>query len=67
MQWADAFRKIGVFANADTPADASKARTNGAEGIGLVRTGEPAALLASALVASALSRCWAQQSPDLHS
>ena len=40
MEWADSFRKIGVYANADTPADATKARANGAEGIGLVRTGE---------------------------
>lgn len=38
MEWVDAFRKIGVFTNADTPADAAIARKNGAQGIGLVRT-----------------------------
>ncbi len=39
MEWVDSFRKIGVFTNADTPADAAVARKNGAQGIGLVRTG----------------------------
>jgi pyruvate,orthophosphate dikinase len=38
MQWADAKRKVGVRANADTPADARTARGFGAEGIGLCRT-----------------------------
>ena len=38
MLWADAERKMGVRANADTPADARKAREFGAEGIGLCRT-----------------------------
>ena len=38
MSWVDEFRKIGVWANADTPADAAIARRNGAQGIGLVRT-----------------------------
>jgi pyruvate,orthophosphate dikinase len=38
LGWADATRTIGVRANADTPADAAKAREFGAEGIGLVRT-----------------------------
>jgi pyruvate,orthophosphate dikinase len=38
LGWADAVRTIGVRANADTPADALKAREFGAEGIGLVRT-----------------------------
>ena len=36
--WADDFRKLGVRTNADTPADARKAREFGAEGIGLCRT-----------------------------
>jgi pyruvate,orthophosphate dikinase len=35
---ADRYRKLGVRANADTPADATRAREFGAEGIGLVRT-----------------------------
>ncbi len=38
MRWADRFRRIGVRANADTPADAVTARQFGAEGIGLCRT-----------------------------
>lgn len=38
LSWADEFRKIGVLANADTPADAKVARDFGAQGIGLVRT-----------------------------
>ena len=38
MGWADKFRTMKVRANADTPADAKKARELGAEGIGLCRT-----------------------------
>jgi pyruvate,orthophosphate dikinase len=38
MSWADAERKLGVRANADTPHDATVARDFGAEGIGLCRT-----------------------------
>jgi pyruvate,orthophosphate dikinase len=40
LAWADRYRKdgLGVRANADTPADAQRAREVGAEGIGLVRT-----------------------------
>ena len=38
MQLADKFRKLSVRTNADTPADAKKARELGAEGIGLCRT-----------------------------
>ena len=38
MQWADAARKLGVRANADTPRDAQQAVDFGAEGIGLCRT-----------------------------
>ena len=36
--WADEIRRLGVRANADTPADARKALEHGAEGIGLCRT-----------------------------
>ena len=36
--WADEVRRLRVRANADTPADAAKARELGAEGIGLCRT-----------------------------
>jgi pyruvate,orthophosphate dikinase len=38
LKWADEFKRLGVYANADTPEDASKARDFGAEGIGLCRT-----------------------------
>ncbi len=38
MQWADKYRVLKVRTNADTPADAKKARELGAEGIGLCRT-----------------------------
>ncbi|HHV65743.1 MAG TPA: pyruvate, phosphate dikinase [Peptococcaceae bacterium] len=38
LKWADEMRTLKVLANADTPADAAKAREFGAEGIGLCRT-----------------------------
>jgi pyruvate,orthophosphate dikinase len=38
MEWADEFRQLGVRTNADTPEDAIRARSFGAEGIGLCRT-----------------------------
>ena len=38
LSWADEFRKLGVWANADYPADAQRALDYGAEGIGLCRT-----------------------------
>ncbi len=38
MEWVDKFRVLKVRTNADTPADAKKARELGAEGIGLCRT-----------------------------
>ena len=38
MAWADKYRSLKVRTNADTPADAKKARELGAEGIGLCRT-----------------------------
>jgi pyruvate,orthophosphate dikinase len=38
LGWADAERRLGVRANADTPHDATTAREFGAEGIGLCRT-----------------------------
>ena len=38
MAWADKYRTMGVRTNADTPADAKRARELGAEGIGLCRT-----------------------------
>ena len=38
LTWADEVKRLGVRTNADTPADAAKAREFGAEGIGLCRT-----------------------------
>ncbi|MDE2239064.1 MAG: pyruvate, phosphate dikinase, partial [Rhodospirillales bacterium] len=38
MEWADQVRRLGIRANAETPADADTARKFGAEGIGLSRT-----------------------------
>lgn len=38
LSWADGFRRLGVWANADYPRDAERARGYGAEGIGLCRT-----------------------------
>jgi pyruvate,orthophosphate dikinase len=38
LSWADEFRRLGVWTNADYPADAKRAREYGAEGIGLCRT-----------------------------
>jgi pyruvate,orthophosphate dikinase len=38
MEWADANRRLGIRANAETPLDAETAKKFGAEGIGLCRT-----------------------------
>lgn len=38
LSWADEYRKLGVWTNADYPRDALRAREYGAEGIGLCRT-----------------------------
>ena len=38
MEWADEYKVMGVYTNADTPKDASAARKFGAKGIGLTRT-----------------------------
>jgi pyruvate,orthophosphate dikinase len=38
LSWADEYRKLEVWANADYPADAERARSYGAQGIGLCRT-----------------------------
>ena len=38
LSWADDIRRLGVWANADYPRDAQRARQYGAEGIGLCRT-----------------------------
>lgn len=38
LGWADDFRRLGIYANADYPVDARRARDYGAEGVGLCRT-----------------------------
>ena len=38
LNWADEVRSLQVWANADTPEDAERARANGAQGVGLCRT-----------------------------
>ena len=38
LGWADEIRKLGIRANADTPADVARAREFGAEGVGLCRS-----------------------------
>jgi pyruvate,orthophosphate dikinase len=38
LSWADDFRRLGIYANADYPNDARRAREYGAEGVGLCRT-----------------------------
>jgi pyruvate,orthophosphate dikinase len=38
LSWADGYKRLGVWANADYPRDAERARDYGAEGIGLCRT-----------------------------
>jgi len=38
LAWADDYRRLGVWANADRPEDAQRGRNYGAEGIGLCRT-----------------------------
>jgi pyruvate,orthophosphate dikinase len=38
LEWADKYRRLGVWANANDEADATKANLNGAQGIGLART-----------------------------
>ncbi len=38
LSWADEFRRLGIYANADYPNDARRARDYGAQGVGLCRT-----------------------------
>ncbi len=38
LNWADKYRKLGIWANANDEKDAAKAYENGAEGVGLART-----------------------------
>jgi pyruvate,orthophosphate dikinase len=70
LAWADQARRLGVMANADTPADAAQALALGAEGIGLCRTEHmflhPQRLPAvrQMLLNAAAAEEWRQAHPD---
>jgi pyruvate,orthophosphate dikinase len=70
LAWADEIRKLGVWANADTPTDASQAIALGAEGIGLCRTEhmflDPQRLPAvrQMLLNAAAAEQWRRANPD---
>ena len=72
LGWADEVRRLGVMANADTPADAAQAVALGAGGIGLCRTEhmflDPERLPAvrQMLLNAEAAREWSQGSPDSH-
>jgi pyruvate,orthophosphate dikinase len=56
LEWADGIRRLGVWANADDPEQAARARSYGAQGIGLCRTehmflGERTAVFQEAILA----------------
>ena len=69
LGWADEVRRLGVMANADTPADATQAVALGAGGIGLCRTEhmflDPQRLPAvrQMLLNAEIAREWSQRSP----
>ncbi len=73
LGWADQVRKLGVWANADTPADAAQAIALGAEGIGLCRTEhmflDPQRLPAvrRMLLNAEAAEAWRRGHPDLAS
>ena len=70
LSWADETRRLGVWANADTPTDASQAIALGAEGIGLCRTEhmflDPQRLPAvrQMLLNAAAAEQWRRANPD---
>ncbi len=72
LSWADDARRLGVMANADTPADAQQALSMGAEGIGLCRTEhmffnppERIPAVQKVLVNAPEAERWAQEHPNL--
>ncbi|MEK7806948.1 MAG: putative PEP-binding protein, partial [Chloroflexota bacterium] len=71
LAWADQTRKLGIWANADTPADAAQAVALGAEGIGLCRTEHmflhPQRLHAvrQMLLNAEVAEEWRREHPDL--
>ena len=69
LSWADQSSRLGVLANADTPADAQRARAMGARGIGLCRTehmflGDRVPLVRQAMLHAAEAERWLQQPHD---
>ncbi len=70
LGWADEYRRLGVFANADTPTDAQRAVSMGAEGIGLCRTEhmflgpERVEVVQRMLVNAQEAEGWAKGHPD---
>ena len=70
LSWADNIRRLGVWANADTPADARRAVTMGAEGIGLCRTEhmflglERVPVVQRLLINAQEAERWQQEHPD---
>ena len=72
LRWADEARRLGVMANADTPADARQAILMGAEGIGLCRTEhmflDPSRLPAvrQMLLNSEAAEHWRREHEDCH-
>ena len=73
LAWADDVRRLGVMANADTPADAAQAVALGAGGIGLCRTEhmflDPQRLPAvrQMLLNAVAARDWSQEDPETRS
>ena len=70
LGWADECRRLGIFANADTPTDAERAVSMGAEGIGLCRTehmflgAERVEVVQRMLVNAQEAERWAQENPE---
>ena len=70
LSWADKVRRLGVMANADTPTDAQRAVSMGAEGIGLCRTEhmflgpERVPIVQKMLINAQEAERWAQEHPE---
>ena len=70
LSWADKVRRLGVWANADTPTDAERAVEMGAEGIGLCRTEhiflgpERVPVVQQMLVNAPEAERWEQEHPE---
>ena len=73
LSWADKTRRLGVMANADTPTDAQRAVSMGAEGIGLCRTEhmflgpERVPVVQKMLINAQEAERWEQEHPEASS